>query len=231
MKRFYVMLFSLLAGVSVLRGAEPRVGFRFDFTSDDEFQRDWRFYNTMPVLPNTRFRVERVDGATDGYALVVESGKSSGFVITMPRNLDLREYPILRWRWRIVRRLRIADDVSDPDDQAGVVYIADGTNLRHSSVGYRWEHNTLVGDDELIKYRGGLTTVKAICVRNRHTPAGEWVVEERDVVRDFKAAFGKTLSAGFAVTIGANTQHSQSDTRLEIDYIEFRRSPVSPPEL
>jgi hypothetical protein len=231
MKRFSVVLLSLLVGVSVLRGAEPRVGFRFDFTSDDEFQRDWRFYNTMPVLPNTRFRVERVDGATDGYALVVESGKSSGFVITMPRNLDLREYPILRWRWRIVRRLRIADNVSDPDDQAGVVYIADGTNLRHSSVGYRWEHNTLVGDDELIKYRGGLTTVKAICVRNRHTPTEEWVVEERDVVRDFKAAFGKTLSAGFAVTIGANTQHSQSDTRLEIDYIEFRRSPVSPPEL
>ena len=230
MKRLSVIVLVLLAGAAALRGADPRVGFRFDFTSDGEFRREWRFYNTMPLLPNTRFEIERVDGAIDGFALVVEAGKSSGFVITIPRDLDLRKYPIMRWRWRIIRRLNLADGVADPDDQAGVVYIADGTNLRHSSVGYRWEHNTVLGDDELIKYRGGLTTVKAICLRNRQTPAGEWVVEERDVVRDFKAAFGKTLSVGFAVTVGANTQHSQSDTRLEIDYIEFRETPVSPPQ-
>ena len=225
-------LLSALAILSLLapavRAEEGVVGevCRWDFKRGDLFWKNWQFYNTQPMVSGTGFTVERVPGTVDGFALIVEAKSSSGFVITMPRDLDLRKYPYLHWRWRIVRPLNIAAGSAEPDDQAGVIYIADGTNLRHSSIGYRWEYNTQIGAESLIKYRGGLTTVKSICLRNRKSPVGEWVEEERNVLLDDRAAFGKTLSVGFALTVGANTQHSQSDTRLEIDYIEFRSTPA-----
>ena len=178
------------------------------------------------MVPGTGFRIGRVADAEDGFALIVEAKNASGFIITMPRDLDLRKYPYLHWRWRLVRPLNIGAGSADPDDQAGVIYVADGTNLRHSTLGYRWEHNTPVGAESLIQDRGGLTTVKSICLRNRTSPLGEWVEEERNVLIDYRAAIGKTLSIGFALTVGANTQHSQSDTRLEIDFIEFRSTPA-----
>ena len=227
MKKFLLTL-ALLPFLSSAVRADGAAGevFRWDFESGDLFRRQWQFYNTLPMVFGTSFTVGSVPGTVNGFALIVEAKKSSGFVITMPRDLDLRKYPYLHWRWRIVRPLNIAPGSADPDDQAGVIYVADGTNLRHSSIGYRWEYNTQIGAESLIKYRGGLTTVKSICVRNRKSPVGEWVEEERNVLADYRAAFGKTLSVGFALTVGANTHHSQSDTRLEIDYIEFRSTPA-----
>ncbi|MBQ6352498.1 MAG: DUF3047 domain-containing protein, partial [Lentisphaeria bacterium] len=201
MKRLVLVLLPLLP--LLCRAGEEAPGFRWDFRRGDLFGKQWRFYNTLPMVVGTCFSVTRVSGAEDGFALVVEAKNSSGFVITMPRDLDLRQYPYMRWRWRIVRPLGLPDGAAEPDDQAGVIYIADGTNLRHSSLGYRWEHNTPVGAESLIKYRGGLTTVKSICLRNRRTPVGTWVEEERNVLADYRAAFGKTLSVGFAVSIGA----------------------------
>jgi len=221
---FAILLLPIL--VLTCRAGDSSAGMRWDFRNGDKFWKQWQFYNTLPMVPGTGFAIDRTDGAVDGFSLVIEAKNSSGFVITIPRDLDLRKYPYMRWRWRIVRPLNIAGNSADPDDQPGVIYIADGTNLRHSSIGYRWEHNTPVGAESVIKYRGGLTTVKSICLRNRRTPVGVWVEEERNVLRDYRAAFGKTLSVGFALTVGANTQHSHSDTRLEIDYIEFRSSPA-----
>ena len=224
MKIISTTAFLLSAFAALLcRGGEPAAGFRCDFDSEREH---WHRIGSFMVARRTSFHIADVPGAENGRALVVEAKCSSGFLIMRFPELDLGKYPVMRWRWRIVRRMNLAEGGYDPDDQACVVYIADGSEFRQKCVGYRWEFNTPVGTAGVLKYGGGLRLVKAFCLRNRETPDGEWVVDERNVVEDFKAEFGAPPSAEFVVTIGGNSQHSNSDTRVEIDYIEFRPAPA-----
>ena len=102
-----------------------------------------------------------------------------------------------------------------------VLYFGDGTLLKQRSIGYRWERNTELGKCGILSYVGGMMTVKFFCVRNRETAEGEWVVEERDVIQDYIDAFGKEPNEYFILSFGANSQYSGSQTRAEIDFVEF----------
>ena len=206
-----------------LRAASPE-RCRFDFDKREEFAKAWQFYTHNPLLPKTAFRIERRPTAEDGFVLVVSANSSSGFICTAPK-FDLAKFPIMRWRWRIIDNLNVAKGAADPDDQSGVVYIGDGNRIKQCFVAYRWECNTLVGSWLDTTYRSGLTMVKSVCLRNRATKIGEWVVDERNVWDDFKTAYKRSPLDGFVVCVGANTQHSKSSTRIEIDYIEFLPAP------
>lgn len=224
---FKFALLPALFVAAVCRGAgEPQVGLRCDFASERDLGDDWRTIGSFMVPLWTHFHIADVPGAANGRALVVEANNSGGFMIVRFRGVDLGKHPRLHWRWRIVRPMKVAVGRRDPDDQACVIYIADGTQVRQRCVGYRWEFNTPVGATAMLKYGGGIRLVKAFCLRNRETPAGEWVEEERDVVADFKDAFGVAPAHDFVVVIGGNSQHSRSNTRVEIDYIEFRSAPA-----
>ena len=218
-----LLLLSLFAAAAG-RGAEPRVGLRCDFDSEPRLMAHSRVVGAFMVPRRTVFRIADVPGATDGRALVVEANNSSGFLLIKFDGLDLKKYPYMRWRWRIVRQLKLAPGGSDPDDQPCVVYLIAGSRLNQKCLGYRWEFNTPVGTERMINY--GMSRVKAFCLRDRQSPAGEWVVEERDLQADYRAAFGIPIPAEFVIGIGGNSQYSRSDTRVEIDYIEFRSAPA-----
>ena len=218
MKKTVISIF-----LSVLFAAAAYCGegevYRCDFDSRAMLRNECRFHY-RPFTPHTHFRIADEPTAGDRRVLVVETKHSSGFMIFRIKGLDLQKFPRMRWRWRIIRRTNIPDGVDpEPDDQACVVYITSGDMLNQQCVGYRWEHNTPVGLRRMVEYPSGL--VSALCVRNRETPLGEWMVEEHNVLEDFKAAFGQEPAADFVITIGGNSQHSKSPTRVEIDYIEF----------
>jgi len=215
-----------LLAAALCAAEESVVGHRRSFASEHEINNDdCRIIGTFGVSRKTVFAVVDEDSAENKRILTVEAKNASGFLIFRIRGLDLHKYPYMRWRWRVVRKMNLHESVKlDPDDQACVIYIADGNQLNQKCVGYRWEYFTPVGMTRMINY-AGLRKVQAICLRNRETGEGEWVEEERNVLEDFKAAFGRFPSPQFVITIGGNSQHSQSDTRAEIDYIEFRSAP------
>lgn len=226
MERILILAAVLSAACNLCGGTPPTV--RFDFDRQGLFEREWSFYTFLPIVNKTVFHLRKRPTASDGHVLEIEAKNSSGFICTMPTRIDLCKLPIMRWRWRVIRNLELPEKAEDPDDQPGVIYIGDGSRLRQHSVGYRWECNTPVGSTRVDHYRGGLTTVISKCLRNRNTPVGEWVEEERNVIEDFKKAFNRLPADGFVLCIGANSQNSKSHTRLEIDYIEFR--PAAAPE-
>jgi len=195
--------------------------FRIDFSDPERFAREWQFNGALPMVPHTDFYLATVSSAEDGRALVIESDRSSGIMMSAPP-VDLERLPIMHWRWRVVRQLNMNDrEVREPDDQVGVVYVGDGNRVRQYCVAYRWEHNTPTGIGGIKRYKGGLLLAKCICLRNRTTVPGEWVEEYRNVAADFRAAFGRPLGRRFILSVGGNSQYTQSNTRIEIDYIEF----------
>ncbi len=193
---------------------------RTDLDNPNWLDRDWKFDGGRFMVPKTRFYIADEPTATDGRVMVVEANRSTGVFLTAP-TADISKRPILRWRWRLVRPITWEGEAEEPDDQAAVIYFGDGTMLRQKCVGYRWEFNTPVGRSVRKSYAGGMMTVQSLCVRNKKDAVGEWIIEERDVVVDFQNAFQKTPNEYYIVSVGANSQYSKSNTRVEIDYIEF----------
>ena len=215
-------------------GDEPEVGARCGFDSTAEMKNGWRQHGAVGVGRKTLFTIVDEPSAVNCKVLAVEAKNSSGFLIFRLPGLDLKKHPYMRWRWRVVRKVKQPAEPAgkpdaqtvEPDDQACVIYIADGGQMNQKCVGYRWEHSTKVGVSRMINY-GGVRKVLALCLRNAETPPGEWMEEERNVLEDYRKAFGRAPSARFAIIIGGNSQHTNSDTRAEIDYIEFRSAPKS----
>lgn len=217
------VLLSLFAA-AWCRGADPAVGFRCNFDAENELKHR-EIFGAVGTLRRTKFVIVDEPGAEDRRALAVDAKRSSAFLVFKVEGLDLKKYPYMRWRWRVVRRLNLPkSDAKDPDDQVCSIYVTFGSTLFQKCVGYRWEHNTRIGFSQRLRYIGRL--VHAVCLRNIDTPLGEWVVEERDVIADYRKLFGEEPTKEFVITIGGNSQHSGSDTRAEIDYIEFRSAPA-----
>ena len=196
--------------------------YRIDFSDPERFAREWQFNGAIPMVPRTDFYLATVPSAEDGRALVIESDRASGVMMSAPP-VNLERLPIMHWRWRVVRPLKPSADggAGEPDDQAGVVYVGDGNRLRQYCVAYRWECSTPLGIGGIRRYKGGLLLAQCFCIRNRSTAPGEWVEEYRNVTADFRAAFGRPLDRRFILSVGGNCQYTQSNTRIEIDYIEF----------
>lgn len=229
------LLLSTFSAVAVLTGcqseampqpksapeaAETVIAPRCEFDSPEVMKKEWRISGAFGTLRKTKFTIVDEPTAGDKKVLAVVAKKSSGFLVLRIKGQDLNKYPRMRWRWRVIRNLNLpVSKDKDPDDQPCVIYVSTRIDGNDKSVAYRWECNTEAGLAQKIEYPLS-KTVYAYCLRNRGTAVGEWVEEERNVLEDFKAAFGMVPS-DFVIIIGGNSQHSSSNTRAEIDYIEF----------
>ena len=233
MKIFVFLVFLALAvtgDAAPPKQCHPMSGLRIDFSDPQELTERWRFYGGIPFVRKTDFFIATEPSAENGRVMVVDARRSSGLMMTDPQ-VDLRRFPILHWRWRVVRPIDWKSVSKEPDDQAGVIYVGTGTYVRQDAVCYSWESRTRVGEVKRIIYNTGLINILRRCLRNHSTPTGEWVEEYRNVAADFEAAFGKPLvGRRLILSVGGNSQHARKNTRLEIDYIEFipKRKPEVP---
>ena len=191
----------------------------FEFDDPEVIKNSWVCGGKQLGVPMTGFSVVRCPSARDGKALAVSARSSSGVLVTQVPESIWSKFPVLRWRWRVIRKVSFSG--KEPDDQAAVIYFGDGSMLKKFMVGYRWEHSCPLGDESHLTYVGG-TLVRRICMRNAEAVPGKWYVEERNVVEDFRRAFGRLPKGNCGLTIGGNSQYSGSDTLVQIDYIEFR---------
>ena len=220
--------FSLfLLMVAVMISAKEFTAQRFDFSSGEHLKRQWMHKGKQFGIPHTEFYIADSSAAVDGKVLVVKTKSSSGVLITRITDNVWQKYPIMRWRWRILKKVRFSG--REPDDQAAVIYFGDGSMLKQFMVAYRWENTFPQGNEGLIKYGMGSTLVHHICMQNKNAETGKWYEEERNVVEDFKRVFGRVPEGDCGLTVGGNSQYSKSETVVEIDFIEFRSNKKNVP--
>ncbi|MBR2874114.1 MAG: DUF3047 domain-containing protein [Lentisphaeria bacterium] len=222
MKHFFsISLFLLFSfALPLSANAQEAAGKRFDFSDSSKLKKLWQHKGKRFGVPQTKFTIVPCNAAGDKRVLEIKANRSTGFLATPIPESIWRKYPILRWRWRIIKKVSFPG--KELDDQAAVVYFGDGTVVKNFLVGYRWEDSFALGSQSLIKYAMGATSVYRICMRNKQAEPLRWYVEERNVVKDFQKAFGRMPRGECALSIGANSQYSKSDTLVEIDFIEFR---------
>ena len=157
----------------------------------------------------------------------------TAFGIKKELGVDLREYPVLNWQWR-VNRLPQGGDVrrADKDDQALQIYLIFGTPgttaaFREPTLSYIWDSEAPRG--LLLKSpQRWLGAVRYLVVKSGEDAMGQWHREKRNVLIDSRHAFSDLekkapLDMIRGILVFTNTHHTKGEAEADIGEIFFSR--------
>ncbi len=179
----------------------------------------------------------------DGDAVVVRAesrGAASG--LTREVSIDLRDYPVVAWRWKVANVItksdvtkKTGDDYAarlyltfayDPDKvsfikkakyRAGRLLFGD---IPIAAITYIWERATPAGT---IVPNAYTDFVRMIVVESGAANIGRWVEEERNLRDDYRAAFGEEPPKVNGVAIMTDTDNTGESAVAYYGDILFRR--------
>lgn len=171
-----------------------------------------------------QIKLEPLKDGQFGIRLVSEE---SSFGLHKSIEVDLKEFPILSWRWK-VDRLPADGDAREKNknDQAAQVYVIFPNSLiklRSPTIGYLWDSNAPTGTTG--DGHSPITPIKIIVLRSGKQQLGKWVQERRNVAEDYVRLFGKnSLPKVGRVAIWINTQHTKSTAQASFADLQFQRA-------
>jgi len=172
-----------------------------------EFAAGWKPWKFTKIDRWTQYSLVREDGTV--VVKAVAEASASGLI--REGVISPSEYPVLAWRWKVEKGLSVSNVRSkEEDDYAARIYVAfeyDPVRLglldraKYGAVrllygqapplrviNYVWENKTPKGTVASSPYTDW---VRLIVVENGTSPRGRWIVEERNLVEDFRKAFGE----------------------------------------
>jgi len=198
------------------------------------------------VRGNTATRYQLVE--QDGVVVIQADSAEGGSGLYRKMHIDVRTYPILEWRWRVPRdsgngnldgpsfhsppvRLSLAFD-GDPakldfDDRVKMRMAKALTvnGLPFASLLYVWLTRRPV---ETIYSSPHTERVRHIVVESGERRLDEWVTVRRNILEDYKRAFGE--EPGDVVAVGIMTDYGDNNAPRRAFYgdITFRRDDGHP---
>ena len=172
--------------------------------------------------PKYQFEIVEVDGQR------VLHLKSDGDSSTISRDIkgkvNLKQTPILEWRWKITKLPRGADArKSATDNEAGQIYVAwprFPEAVRSRIIGYIWDTAAPVGSIFKSEKTG---TVHYVVVESGPGKLGQWITEQRNVVEDFKKIYGGEPDNPGALSISIDSDDTRSSAEAFVGTILFRQ--------
>jgi len=206
-------------------------------TAEGKLPEAWEPMLFEKIPTHTSYSFVREDG---GYVVRADARASaSGF--TRRLALDLKQFPILRWRWKVegvLAKGNVAEKSGDDypariyvafkyeSDRVGFFrkakYTAARTILGDLPIGainYIWASNAPQGGIYDNPFAGDF--VKMIAVESGPKRVGEWIVEERDVFADYVRAFGDEPPLVEGVAIMTDTDNTGESVTAWYGDIEF----------
>jgi len=171
-----------------------------------------------------QIKLEPLKNGQFGIRLVSEE---SSFGLHKVIEVDLKEFPMLSWRWK-VDRLPLAGDIREKDknDQAAQIYVIFPNSLirlRSPMLGYLWDSNAPAGTTA--DGYSPVTPIKVIVLRSGKQQLGKWVQERRNVAEDYVRLFGQSsLPKVGRVAIWINSQHTKSTAQASFADLQFQRA-------
>jgi hypothetical protein len=151
-------------------------------------------------------------------------GDSSTISIDIKGKVNLKETPILDWRWRITKLPAGADARKGAtDDEAGQIYVAwprFPEAVRSRIIGYIWDTTAPVGSIFKSEKTG---TVHYVVVESGPSKLGQWINEHRNVAEDFKKIYGDDPDNPGAVSISIDSDDTKSSAEAFMGTILFRK--------
>jgi hypothetical protein len=132
------------------------------------------------------------------------------------RKWALKEYPRLRWQWRALQFPEATNERQKAgNDSVLGLYVLFGQWPFAKIIKYIWSDTLPVGSRFDSPFS---TSTKVIVVRNGRTPLARWVDETRDVLSDYRQAFGNSGEPPTARGIAILTDADNTNSRAIGDY-------------
>jgi hypothetical protein len=148
--------------------------------------------------------VYRVVAEAGGHVLQAESrGTASGLVRKI--DLDPRDTPVLSWRWKVAGTIPAGDERTKAgDDYAARVYVIFPHWFfpKTRTLNYIWANQLAKG---AILPNAYTANAMMIAVQSGPAHAGQWLTERRDIVADYRQAFGEEPPRIGAIAIMTDT--------------------------
>ena len=146
----------------------------------------------------------RVVAEAGGHVLQAESrGTASGLVRKIA--LDPRDTPVLSWRWKVAGTIPAGDERTKAgDDYAARVYVIFPHWFfpKTRTLNYIWANRLAKG---AILPNAYTANAMMIAVQSGPAHAGQWLTERRDIVADYRQAFGEEPPRIGAIAIMTDT--------------------------
>ncbi len=164
---------------------------------------------------STRWEKKIFEGETvyspvveEGRAAVKAESRASASALIRRVSFDPKEYPRLTWSWKISRTIGKGDERTKAgDDYAARVYVVFPSALfwKTRAINYIWANRLPRGDFLPNAYTGNAVMV---AVESGDGDAGKWIGEERNLLEDFRRAFGDDPPEAGAVAIMTDTDNT-----------------------
>ena len=140
--------------------------------------------------------------------------------------VDVRRVPLLVWRWKVTT-LPAGGDArrTESDDQAAQLYVTFPrfpTALRSRIIGYVWDTQAPAGT--VVRSAVGRPATYVV-VRSGEADLGRWIVETRDVARDYRAIYGEEPAEEariLSVAIDSNDTRSSAEAYVAEIFFRFQ---------
>jgi hypothetical protein len=165
----------------------------------------------------------------DGGRIVVKAtSDASASGLTKEVKIDSKEFPVVRWHWKVENLLKNSDAMrKDGDDYPARLYItfeydpdkvSFGKKLKYKAgqvlfgdipigaINYVWERKAPVGS---IIDNAYTDFVKMVVVESGPQRLGMWVEEQRNIYEDYKKAFGEEPPLINGVAIMSDTDNTK----------------------
>lgn len=215
--------------------ADDGLLFREDFQTLDR----WEPLYFDGIERHSRYEIRRRGEAS----VLAATSDDSASALVHQRRYKLRDYPVLKWRWKVDHvyaggdyRRKAGDDYPlriyvmfayDPDRasigtrlQYGLAKAIYGRYPPHSSLNYIWANR-----EDATEWVPNPYTDRAIMIPlERGTrKLGAWVEETVNVLEDYRKAFGSEPPAEASLAVMSDGDNTGEGTTAFIDFIEVRR--------
>jgi len=202
----------------------------------------WMPYSFKNIERHSSYAVELLDS---GFALRTESDASASG-LTLTRAWDIREYPLLRFRWKVENVYAKGDAATkNGDDFPLRIYVvfawdegamtlgdrftaglarmfskADG-QLPHSSLNYVWANRPHEKQFIPSAYTGRSMLIP---LQSGCDACGQWITEERDLLKDYRQAFDDEPPHSATLAVMNDSDNTGEASRAWLDFIQIYRT-------
>ncbi len=241
------LVFMMLVSPLRAAGDTQLVGPFSSASAGADFPRPWTPLEFDGIARHSEYRLIR-----DGDAVVVRAdSRAAASGLTRKVAIDLRDYPILEWRWQVANVLASADIArKSGDDFPARIYVGfayDPQRVRWwerakfaliklfygryppiAAINYVWASHAPVGTAIPNVYT---KRVFMYVLRSGAQDVGSWRVERRDVYADYRRAFGREPPPVSDIAIMTDTDNTGEAATAFYGDIAFRRRGSAPAPL
>ncbi len=200
---------------------------------------NWRPVTFPKIREQTRYSIETLERES---VLQAES-QASASAIVYRTTFNVSDYPRLRWKWRVDNVYRKGNASSkegddyplriyvlfeyDPEKAAaidrakyGLARALYGEYPPHSALNYIWASRE---DEEGILTNPYASNAKMIVLQKGRKNLRRWIVEERNILDDYRRAFGTDPPARATLGIMSDSDNTKEASIAYVGFIEVYR--------